>query len=43
MGLVAALVHKRDQPAGDIVREIVQEAYETLNSTNQYLKPSGKL
>jgi hypothetical protein len=43
MGIVAGLVTKRDQPAGDIVREIVQEAYETLNSAQGYLRPSTKL
>jgi uncharacterized protein YwbE len=43
MGIVAGLVTKRDQPAGEIVREIVQEAYQVLNSANQYLNPSGKL
>jgi hypothetical protein len=43
MGGVAGLVTKRDQPAGDIVREIIQEAYETLNSAQGYLRPGLKL
>lgn len=43
MGIVAGLVNKVDQPAGDIVREIVHEAYQVLNSANQYCNPTGKL
>lgn len=43
MGMVAGLVNKKDQPAGDIVREIVQEAYEALNSAQGYLRPGAKL
>jgi hypothetical protein len=43
MGIVAGLVNKRDQPAGDIVREIVQEAYEALNSASGFLRPASKL
>lgn len=43
MGIVVGLVNKPDQPAADIVREIVEEAYAVLSQANGYLRPTSKL
>ncbi len=40
MGIVAGLVNKPEQPAADIVQEIVEEAYEALKSAEGYLRSS---
>lgn len=42
-GMVAALVNKPDQPAEEIVKEIVQEAYQLLNGAHRFVKTSAKL
>jgi len=42
MGMVAGLVNKEDQPAGEIVQEMVDEAYALLKSTNRFVS-SAKL
>lgn len=43
MGIVSGLVNKRDQPAGDIVREIVREAHEALKSSSGFIPDKPKL
>lgn len=43
MGIVAGLVNKRDQPAEEIVREMVKEAYELLSSASGFLQNKAKL
>ena len=42
MGYVAGMVN-RIQPAGDIVKEIVQEATELLRGANNFVVSSAKL
>lgn len=43
MGIVAGLVNTPDQPAADIVREIVEEAYAALSQSSSYLRATSKL
>jgi len=43
MGIVAGLVNKRDQPAAEIVEEMVEEAYRVLSASQGYLRPPSKL
>lgn len=37
LGIVAGLVNKKDQPAGEIVEEIVKEAHELLQNANKFV------
>jgi NAD(P)H-dependent flavin oxidoreductase YrpB (nitropropane dioxygenase family) len=43
MGIVCGLVNKPEQPAADIVKEIVEEAYEAISHGNSYLRSGAKL
>ncbi|OQU97603.1 hypothetical protein CLAIMM_03506 [Cladophialophora immunda] len=43
MGIVAGLVNKPKQPAGEIVKEIAEEADQILRSAAQIVQPSAKL
>lgn len=43
MGIVAGLVTKADQPAGVIVREIIDEATNLLESAGHFVKVSARL
>lgn len=43
MGMVAGFVNKPDQPAEDIVREIVTEAEYLLSNASQYVVTTSKL
>jgi NAD(P)H-dependent flavin oxidoreductase YrpB (nitropropane dioxygenase family) len=43
MGIVSGLVNKAEQPAGDIVGEIVEEAYAAILQGKGYLRPAAKL
>ena len=40
MGYVAGLINKGGQTAGEIVREIVDEAYEVLSKAKTYAEPA---
>jgi len=40
MGYVAGLVNKGGQTAGEIVQEIVDEAYEVLSKAKIYVEPA---
>ena len=43
MGYAAGMVNKVNQPAGEIVREMVEEAYQLLNGAKNYVGSSSKL
>ena len=43
MGIVAGLVNKENQSAGEIVKEIVDEASILLSSANRFVNASAKL
>ncbi|KAF2429046.1 2-nitropropane dioxygenase [Tothia fuscella] len=43
MGIVTGLIHKAEQPAADIVREIVEEACAVISQGNNCLRPAAKL
>ena len=43
MGIVAGLVNKENQTAGEIVKEIVDEASLLLSSANRFVNTSAKL
>lgn len=43
MGIVAGLVNKEGQTAGEIVKEIVDEASLLLSSTSRFVNISAKL
>jgi hypothetical protein len=43
MGIVAGLVNKENQPAAEIVREMVNEAVQALKSGHGYISTSAKL
>lgn len=42
-GVVAALVNKPDQPAAEIIEEMVSDARRVIENANSLLKPSAKL
>ena len=43
MGIVAGLVNKENQSAGEIIEEIVDEASLLLSSANRFVNTSAKL
>jgi NAD(P)H-dependent flavin oxidoreductase YrpB (nitropropane dioxygenase family) len=43
MGIVSGLVNKSEQPAAEIVREMVEEAYAVIKQANGYLRSTAKL
>ena len=43
MGIVAGLVNKENQSAGEIIKEIVGEASLLLGSANRFVNTSAKL
>ena len=43
MGIVAGLVNKENQTAGEIIKEIVDEASLLLSSANRFVNTSAKL
>ena len=43
MGIVAGLVNKENQTAGEIVKDIVDEASLLLSSANRFVNTSAKL